>query len=94
MFLSCAADTELGHWVTGFVTGPVSHLGHLLRPGHRVIIFTWHETRVFPVFEKNAQNAKRTFEMLAPDINTLSYLPTYLVETRVLDKILDRVLEQ
>jgi len=38
--------------------------GHLSRPGHRVIILTLCETRVFPVFEKNAQNAKRTFEML------------------------------
>ena len=49
---------ELGHWVTG------SMVGHLLRPGHRVIILTRCETRVFPVFEKNAQNAKRTFEMV------------------------------
>jgi len=30
----------------------------------RVIIFTRCQTRVFPVFGKNAQNAKRTFEML------------------------------
>jgi len=48
---------ELGHWVTG-------SMGHLSRPGHRVIFLTRCETRVFPVFEKNAQNAKRTFEML------------------------------
>ena len=27
---------ELGHWVTG----SMGHLGHLLRPGHRVIILT------------------------------------------------------
>jgi len=47
---------ELGHWVTG-------PMGHLSRPGHRVIILTQCETRVFP-FSKNAQNAKRTFEML------------------------------
>ena len=45
-------------------TGSLGHLGHLSRPGHRVIILTWCETRVFPVFWKNAQNAKRTFEML------------------------------
>jgi len=51
---------ELGHWVTG----SMGHLGHLSRPGHLVIILTQCETRVFPVFEKNAQNAKRTFEML------------------------------
>ena len=51
---------ELGHWVTG----SMGHLGHLSRPGHRVIILTRCETRVFPVFETNAQNAKRTFEML------------------------------
>ena len=51
---------ELGHWVTG----PMGHLGHLSRPGHWVIILTRHETRVFPVFEKNAQDEKRTFEML------------------------------
>ena len=40
---------ELGHWVTG----SIGHLGHLSRPGHRVIILTCCETRVFPVFEKN-----------------------------------------
>ena len=28
----CTADTELGHWVTG-------SMGHLSRPGHRVIVF-------------------------------------------------------
>ena len=37
---------ELGHWVTG-------SMGHLSRPGHRVIILTRCETRVFPVFEKS-----------------------------------------
>jgi len=41
-------DMELGHWVTG----SMGHLGHLSRPGHRVIILTRCETRVFPVFEK------------------------------------------
>ena len=52
---------ELGHWVTG----SMGHLGHLLRPGYRVIILTRCETRVFfSVFEKNTQNAKCTFEML------------------------------
>jgi len=39
---------ELGHWVTG----SMGHLGHLSRTGHRVIILTRCETRVFPVFEK------------------------------------------
>ena len=43
-----APDTELGHWVTG----SMGHLGHLSRAGHRVIILTRCETRVFPVFEK------------------------------------------
>jgi len=51
---------ELGYWVTG----SVGHLGHLSRPGHRVIILTRCETLVYSVFEKNAQNTKRTFEML------------------------------
>ena len=41
-------DMELGHWVTG----SMGHLGHLSRPGHRVIILTRCETWVFPVFEK------------------------------------------
>ena len=36
---------ELGHWVTG-------SMGHLSRPGHRVIILTRRETRVFPVVVK------------------------------------------
>ena len=39
---------ELGHWVTG----SMGHLGHLSRPGHRVIILTRCQTRVFSVFEK------------------------------------------
>jgi len=39
---------ELCHWATG----SMGHLGHLSRPGHRVIILTRCETRVFPVFEK------------------------------------------
>ena len=56
----CLPDMELGHWVTG----STGHLGHLSRQGHRVIILTRCETRVIPVFEKNAQNAKHTFEML------------------------------
>jgi len=42
-------DMELNHWVTG----SMDHLGHLSRPGHRVIILTRCETRVFPVFEKS-----------------------------------------
>jgi len=39
---------ELSKWVTG----SMGHLGHLSRPGHRVIILTRCETRVVPVFEK------------------------------------------
>jgi len=39
---------ELGHWVTG----SMGHLSHLSRPGHRVIILTRCDTRVFSVFEK------------------------------------------
>jgi len=51
---------SLGHRVNGSFW-----FGHLSRPGHQVTILTRCETRVFPVFEKNAQNAKRrTFEML------------------------------
>ena len=38
-------NMELGHWVTG-------SMGHLSRPGHRVIILTRCETRVVPVVEK------------------------------------------
>jgi len=53
-------DMELGHWVTG----SVGRLGHLSRPGHRVIILTRCETRVFFGVWNNAQNAKHTFEML------------------------------
>ena len=51
---------ELSHCVTG----SIGHLGHLSRPGHQVIIWTRCETRVFFGFRKNAENAKRTFEML------------------------------
>jgi len=45
---------ELGHWVTG-------SMGHLSCPGHRVIILTRCETRVFPVFEKKAQDKDINF---------------------------------
>jgi len=38
-------DMELDYWVTG-------SMGHLSRPGHRVIILIRCETWVFPVFEK------------------------------------------
>ena len=41
-------DMELGHWVTG----SMGHLGHLSRPGHRVIILTRRKTRVFSGFRK------------------------------------------
>ena len=34
----------------------MGHLGHLSRPGHRVIILTQYETRVCPVFKKKAQD--------------------------------------
>jgi len=50
---------ELGHWVTG----SMGLLGHLSRPGHRVIILTLCYPS-FSGFRKNAQRAKRTFEML------------------------------
>ena len=30
----------------------LGHLGHLSRPGHRVIILTWCEAQVFPLFNK------------------------------------------
>jgi len=46
---AAAPDMELGHWVTG----SMGHLGHLSRPGHRVIILTRCETRVFTVLEKS-----------------------------------------
>ena len=38
----CPPDMELGHRVTG----SMGRLGHLSRPGHRVIILTRCETRV------------------------------------------------
>ena len=51
---------ELGHWVTG----SMGHLGHLSRPGYRVIVLARCETRVFPVFEKMPKMQNVTFEML------------------------------
>jgi len=77
-------DMELGHWVTG-------SMGHLPRPGHRVIILTPCESRVFPVFSKMPKMQNST------TLTTLNeFLFTYfltLSSTRVLDKILDIVLE-
>ena len=48
---------ELGHWVTG----SMGHLGHLSRPGHRVITLTRCETRVFLVFEKAQDKDIKTY---------------------------------
>jgi len=62
---------ELGHWVKG----SMGHFGHLLRPGHRVIILTRCETRVFPVFEKCPKCIK-----INKNSHKYSYLLTYLVE--------------
>jgi len=59
-FVQLCPDMELGHWATG----SMGHLDHLSRPGHRVIILTRCETRVFPVFDKMPKLQKRTFEML------------------------------
>ena len=78
------SDMELGHWVTG----SMAHLGHLSHPGHRVIILTRCETRVFPVFEKMPKMQKVNLKCW-PGYK-YSYLLTYLVETRVLDKILEQ----
>ena len=47
------ADMELGHWVTG----SMGHLGHLSRPGHRVIILTGLRPEFFR-FSKKCQKCK------------------------------------
>jgi len=51
------SDMELGQWVTG----SMGHFGHLSRPGHHYDP-VWDPS--FSGIRKNAQNAKRTFEML------------------------------
>ena len=43
---------ELGHWVTG----SMGHLGHLSRPGHRVIILIPGVRPEFFLFSKKAQD--------------------------------------
>jgi len=45
------SDVEMGHWVTG----SVGHLGHLSRPGHRVIVLTGVRPEFFR-FSKKAQD--------------------------------------
>jgi len=81
-------DMELGHCVTG----SMGHLGQLSRPGHRVIILTRCETRVFPVFEKSPKcktyiwNAEMTalyshkFAPIEPHITSVGL---FRVSTRV-----------
>jgi len=80
--MSCLPDMELGHWVTGsfgssFTSGS---------PGHH---FDPVSDPSFSSFRKNAQNAKRTFEMMKCQKSLsgsgykyykYSYLLTYLVE--------------
>ena len=87
-------DMELGHWVTG----SMGYLGHLSRPGDQVTGSSfWPGVRPeFFQFSKKCPkcktyiwNAEMASHCQVPDINTLTYLPC-----RVLDKILDRVLEQ
>jgi len=56
----CVSQTW--NWVIGS-PGQWVILDHLSRRGHRVIILTRCETRVFPVFEKNAKNAKLTIQL-------------------------------
>ena len=55
---------ELGHWATG----SMGHLGHVSRPGHRVIILTRCETRVFPVFEKLPKIKIYIFVKISPTV--------------------------
>jgi len=43
---------ELGHWVTR----SMGHLGHLSRPGHRVIILTRCENPSFSGLRKKTQD--------------------------------------
>jgi len=52
--MSCAG-MELGHWVTGLI----GHLGHLSRPGHRVIILTRCETGFFQQQEKSLESTEQ-----------------------------------
>ena len=94
--LRISADMELGHWVTG-------SMGHLSRPGYRVIGSSfWPAVRPeFFRFSKKMPKMQNVHlkcwndksHCQVPDINILTYLLT-LSSTPVLDKILDRVLEQ
>jgi len=79
------SDMELGHWVTG----SMGNLGHLSRPGHRVIILTRCETRVFPVFHCKRFSHNYGTNIALPwtmqillfgALYKYSYLLTYLVE--------------
>jgi len=47
------------HGTGSLVTRSVSHLSHLSRPGHRVIILTRCETRVFSGFRKKCPKCKK-----------------------------------
>ena len=51
-FRDIITDIEDTYQTWNWVIGSPGKLGHLSRPGHRVIIMTRCETRVFPVFEK------------------------------------------
>ena len=51
-----------------WVIGPVGQLGHLSRPGHRVVILTRCETRVFPVFEKKLKIKIYIFVKIRPTV--------------------------
>ena len=50
------------HQTWNWVIGSLGHLGHLSRPGHRVIILTGCETRVFR-FSKKAQDRPKDIKI-------------------------------
>ena len=58
----CIPDMELGHCVTG----SVGHLGHLSRPGHRVIILTRRETRTLLSGSVQTPNSDKNWQTSCP----------------------------
>jgi len=58
----CIPDMELGHCVTG----SMGHLGHLSRPGHRVIILTRRETRTLLSGSVETPNSDKNWQTSCP----------------------------
>jgi len=82
----CIPDMELGHCVTG----SMGHLGHLSRPGHRVIILTRPETRTLLSGSVQTPNSDKNWQKPLAHCKRLSHnYGTRIVHTATVSCMLE-----